>query len=147
MLIRMLELASWLIIYLSCFISLSVDITGSPCHDCFSHLHYIITFNIYLHVVFIQRTPIYEHEGFAAYRLMYFTFFLSTIGQIDWHARAHLASRNIGPAPESSKSPNPFVCCAVVHRSILASTYFGMLGGTRRYAMLPNARPSGTMCQ
>jgi hypothetical protein len=110
MLIRMLELASWLIIYLSCFISLSVDITGSPCHDCFSHLHYIITFNIYLHVVFIQRTPIYEHEGFAAYRLMYFTFFLSTTGQIDWHARAHLTSRNTGPEPESSKSPNPFVC-------------------------------------
>jgi hypothetical protein len=111
MLIRMLELASRLIIYLSCFIILSVDITGSTYHDCFSHLHYIITFNIYLHGVFIQRTPIYEHEGFAAYRLMYFKFFLSTTGQINWHACARLASRNTRPAPESSKSPNPFVCC------------------------------------
>jgi hypothetical protein len=50
------------------------------------HLHYIITFNIYLYVVFIQRTPIYEHEGFAACRLMYFSFTLSIAGQIDWHA-------------------------------------------------------------
>jgi hypothetical protein len=55
MLIRMMESASWLIIYLSCFISLSADIVGSTYHDCFSHLPYIITFNIYLHVVFIQR--------------------------------------------------------------------------------------------
>jgi hypothetical protein len=53
-----------------------------------------------LHVVFIQRTPIYEHEGFIAYRLMYFMFTLSIAGQIDWHTCAHLASQNIEPAPE-----------------------------------------------
>jgi hypothetical protein len=83
MLIRMLESASWLIIYLSYIVSLSADIACSTCHNCFSHLHYIITFNIYLHVVFIQIMHIYEHEGFAAYRLIYFMFPLSIAGQMD----------------------------------------------------------------
>jgi hypothetical protein len=104
MLIRILGSALWLIIHLSCFNSLLANIAGSTCHDCFSHLHYITTISIYLHVVFIQRTPIYEHEGFAAYRLMYLRLPCQLQVKLTGTPR-HTTRADLDSALELSRSP------------------------------------------